>query len=317
MRPGFIITELQLQSTSAQPAIVKFKRGLNVITGPSNTGKTYIYQCINYMLGGSKTPKPITQAQNYQALTMKILTNEGEQYNLQTDLKGGDFLVSGGNLPAPLKLGRKHDPDNDQTISAFLLRLNNLLGRKIRTNAKGKTRPVSYRDIVRYLIVEEKRIITDESPILSGQYTTPTEEKSTFKLILTGQDDSDIIESLSAGEIKYRKGKMEMLTLLVSKQIKELNELPDSVEPEDRLKRIDNTIDELKVLHDQLKDEFSGLDLQRSSLAAQLSEVTNQKLYNDEILLRSAILKQQYGVDQQRLNSTNEASYLLQDYPTV
>jgi hypothetical protein len=317
MGPGFIITELQLQSTSAQPAIVKFERGLNVITGPSNTGKTYIYQCINYMFGGSKPPKPITQAASYQSVTMKLLSNEGERFTLQSDLKGGDFLVYGDGMPGPVKLARKHNPESDVTVSAFLLQLNNLLGKKIRTNAKGKTRTISYRDIVRYLLVEEKRIITDESPIVSGQYTTPTEEKSAFKLILTGQDDRDIIESLSAGEIKYRKGKIEMLTELVSTNSKELNQLADSVEPEERIVRIDADIEGLKLQHDQLKDEFGALDLQRSGLATQLSTVTSQKIYNDEVLIRSTILKQQYSVDSQRLNSTIEASYLLQDNPTL
>src|SRR5690606_28456609 len=136
----------------------------NVITGPSNTGKTYIYQCINYMLGSSTRPKPIKHAVEYESIVMKILSADGKLYTLQSDLKGGDFIVSSANAE-PLKLVRKHNKDSNDTISGFLLELNNLAEKKIRTNAKGKTRKISYRDIVKYLMVDEARIITDKSPI--------------------------------------------------------------------------------------------------------------------------------------------------------
>jgi hypothetical protein len=316
MSAGFIIKELKLLSTSAQPATVTFEKGLNVITGPSNTGKTYIYQCINYMLGSSTRPKPIKHALDYESIVLKILSADGKLYTLQSDLKGGDFIVSSANAE-PLKLARKHSKDSNDTISGFLLELNNLAEKKIRTNAKGKTRKISYRDIVKYLMVDEARIITDKSPILSGQYTSATEEKSTFKLILSGRDDSDIIENLSKDEIKYRKGKVEMLNELITTNSLELNQLEDSIEPQDRLIKVDLQIEQLKTDHDKLKDVFNKLDQERVMAAERLSQVNNKKIYNDEILIRSEILKQQYNTDSRRLNSTIEASYLLMNNPSL
>jgi len=198
-----------------------------------------------------------------------------------------------------------------------LLGLNNLAERKIRTNAKGKTRKISYRDIVKYLMVDETRVITDKSPIVSGQYTLATEEKSTFKLILSGRDDSDIIENLSNDEIKNRKGKLEMLNELITANSLELNQLADSIEPQERLVKIDQQIERLKTDHEQLKDVFNKLDQERISAAAHLSLVGNKKIYNDEVLIRSGILKQQYHTDSRRLNSTIEASYLLMNNPSL
>ncbi|MDN3659176.1 hypothetical protein QWZ08_26260 [Ferruginibacter paludis] len=317
MNSGFIIMELRLTGNNLQPAVVSFAKGLNVISGPSNTGKTYIYQCINYMLGSSDKPKPIKLSLPYSSLRMKIQSHDGRKFILQSDLKGGDFLLYSEQSDKPITLARKHNPDSTENISAFLLGLNNLKDKKIRTNAQGKTRKISYRDIVRFLIVDEARIITDKSPITSGQYTTPTEEKSTFKLILSGNDDSDIIESLSKDEVKYRRGKIEMLTELISSNRKELDEIPDNIEPEDRILKVDDTIQKLKEEHERLKNVFTELDSGRSLISGQISNVKSLKVYNDEVLIRSEILKQQYETDSKRLNSTIEASYLLMNNPSV
>lgn len=316
MNSGFIITELKLEGKNLEPAMIALSGGLNVISGPSNTGKTFIYQCINYMLGSSSKPKLIKESTLYSSITMKIQSYEGKRFTLQSDLKGGDFLVYSGR-DVPRRFARKHDPNDSNNISSFLLTLNNLEGKKIRINASGKTRNVSYRNIVRFSMVDETRIITDKSPIISGQYTTATEEKSTFKLILSGQDDSDIIENLSKDQIKHRRGKIEMLSELISNGTTELNELPDSIEAEERIGKVDTTIQEVKAEHERLKNIFSELDSQRASISDQLLNISSQKIYNEELLIRSEILNQQYATDAKRLNSTIEASYLLLNNPTV
>ena len=91
-----------------------------------------------------------------------------------------------------------------------------MYGKKIRTNAKGKTREISYRDVVRYLMINEERIITKDSLIVSGQYSKATEEINALKLIVTGCDDNNIIEQISEKEITQRKGKIDLLKEFIS-----------------------------------------------------------------------------------------------------
>jgi hypothetical protein len=316
MNSGFIITELKLMGPDVPSAVISLKKGLNVISGPSNTGKSYIYQCINYMLGSSVKPKGITPAKPYQRILMKIETPANLEYTLESDLKGGDFLLSSRENNT-VRLARKHNPNSSETISAFLLGLNNLSDKKVRKNARGITRALSYRDISRFLMVNEERIITEQSPITSGQYTTATEEKSTFKLILSGRDDSDIIESLSKNEVKYRKGKVELLAELIKSSMDELSAVTDNIEPEVQISRIDNSLQDLKSEHEQLKGTFASLDSERGVLSQELSNLLHNRNYNNEILVRSKILKQQYVSDFRRLNSTIEASYLLLENPSI
>ncbi len=59
---GFVITRLALTGPNRADAELLFRRGLNVVTGPSDTGKTFAFQCIDFMLGASTPPKAIREA---------------------------------------------------------------------------------------------------------------------------------------------------------------------------------------------------------------------------------------------------------------
>lgn len=90
---GFIIKELSLTSYSKEKASIKFHEGLNVIVGPSNCGKTFIFQCINYMFGSSTQPKKIKEARNYNSIYLEIIDLNKNIYTLKSDLKGGNILL--------------------------------------------------------------------------------------------------------------------------------------------------------------------------------------------------------------------------------
>ena len=59
---GFHLETLTIRGKGKEDATVEFKDGLNVIAGPSNTGKSYIFSCINFLLGESRPPKTIDAA---------------------------------------------------------------------------------------------------------------------------------------------------------------------------------------------------------------------------------------------------------------
>ena len=100
MKTGFIIKELRLTGDSVEKASIVFEKGVNVITGPSNVGKTFIFQCLNYMFGGSKPPKPIKQARPYDFIYLEIIDSQNDHYTLLSDLKGG-YAEKTFKLPNP------------------------------------------------------------------------------------------------------------------------------------------------------------------------------------------------------------------------
>ena len=50
----FKIKSVSVKDASNTPSIVEFTDGLNIIYGPSNCGKTFILDCIDYAMGSSQ-----------------------------------------------------------------------------------------------------------------------------------------------------------------------------------------------------------------------------------------------------------------------
>ena len=47
MSSGYIIKEIRVSGEGVPDSKLTFENGLNVLTGPSDTGKTYVFECSN------------------------------------------------------------------------------------------------------------------------------------------------------------------------------------------------------------------------------------------------------------------------------
>ena len=52
----FYIKSIAVSGKDRTPSIISFEDGVNIIYGPSNTGKSYVISCINFMFGAEDTP---------------------------------------------------------------------------------------------------------------------------------------------------------------------------------------------------------------------------------------------------------------------
>ncbi|MGJ8735032.1 hypothetical protein [Zobellia laminariae] len=317
MNTGYIFNKLRLTGNAVVPAEIIFQLGANIITGPSNTGKTFIFQCLNYMLGSSKTPKRINEVKNYSSIFLQITTKDSKVLTLESDLKGGDFHLYESSIDDITFdqeyeiLARKHNPKSEQTISAFLLKLNNSYPKKIRTDQKGKTRQLSYRDVAGFLMIHEERIITENS-IIQTHYTKATPEKNTLKYFVTGEDDSDIIAALSKTEVTNKKGRLELLKELIVDESEELKNMQVEWDREP-IDSLSTRIEELNSSYKVLDEKYNDLTKKRHETQVIIEETLVKKRVIEELYQRSNILNNHYNTDISRLKSTIEASVLLQD----
>lgn len=76
----FYVKEIIVSGSTQNVAAskIEFEDGVNIVHGPSNTGKSYILDCINFMLGGKDIPfsRVIT---NYDVVTITFVSNEGKR----------------------------------------------------------------------------------------------------------------------------------------------------------------------------------------------------------------------------------------------
>jgi len=82
---GFYISKLSLQGDKKPDATIDFAPGCNVVSGASNTGKTYILQCIDFVLGSGSKPKNIPEANSYKHAFLELRTYEGEVFTLMRE----------------------------------------------------------------------------------------------------------------------------------------------------------------------------------------------------------------------------------------
>jgi len=315
MKFGFALRRLALIGAGKVPAEVTFTRGLNVIAGPSDTGKSFIAQCLDYALGGGDSPKEIPEVEGYSSVVLEIEGNgDHRTYSLERSLRGGEVLCKTDGQPERM-LAARHQGGKEDTVSQFLLDLSGLGTKKVRTNQQGKTRPLSFRDIARLVIVDEETVIKEDSPVLSGQFMNKTVESGVFRLLLTGTDDSSIIARENPNVAKGRQaGKVELLEGLLKatrERLAELGEVSTLTEERDRLTRIEASTQSALVERNAAQTSLVPLQTMRASAWTALKEVESKLAVLSELQTRFDLLEQQYGSDLRRLEAIAESGVRL------
>jgi hypothetical protein len=312
---GLRLVRLVVSGDGKPDAEVDFTPGLNVITGPSDTGKTYIIETVDFVLGASTPPKDIDEARGYEVARLTIATSGGDEYELERSLRGGDVRLTSPD-GAARKLKGRHAADDPNTVSSFLLGLAGLAGRRIRTNQGGKTRPVSFRDLARVTLVSEVDVMAARSPALSGQVVNKTAESRFLRLLLTGEDDSSLIAAEDPKKASGRKaGRAEVLEDLLARAQARRDERDEplrdlEVIDRDLTEAIDVAATSRAFLHEQ-RVAAAQLEQQRRSAWAGLRQAESRADVLQELQARFGLLEQQYASDLLRLSAIAEAGLRL------
>ena len=303
------------------PGIVSeldFIDGLNLVFGASNTGKSFATKAIDYMLGGSRLLPDINERRPYERAWLGLSTPDGDEM-LSRALAGGNFAVQPG-LFIPQDgsenvrvLGAKHDHTDDANLSQFLLGQVGLRGKRIAVDANGKKRSLSFRDISRFCIVDETTIQSEGSPIQSGSPITQTAERSAFKLLLTGIDDSAIVEVVDSRTFKSSaSAQIEMLDDMLAAVDAEIeNGFADAEGLKEQNDRLEATFAAAQAELDTAQGSIRDLLERKRRFGQEVSMATARLDDIDLSLERFAQLDWVYLSDIQRLEALDEAGFLL------
>jgi hypothetical protein len=305
---GFYIKKLEVLGDTVNPSTIEFTKGLNVIYGASDTGKTFIYECINYMLGDSKVPKiTIEEAKGYTYCILEIETFKGENHLLTRYFNSEEISVN--TEKEPLKAGNR---GNKKSISDFLLTLCNIKDKDKDKNkniksAKGKTKELYFKYLKKIFVVDEVKIIDTQSPILSGQNSEKEFDKNLFKFILTGEDDSNLVVLFTKDETIERKSKVVLYEEIIESLSKEV--IKDDNAIVNKIKELDEEIKVFETKYAISNQKFQENDRQKNSLFNKIKENENELIGITEVLQRGDILQRQYESDISRLKASKEVGH--------
>jgi hypothetical protein len=94
--PGLCLRHLVFLGPQRQPAAVAFGPGLNIVYGASDTGKSFLVEAIDFMLGGKPPLRDIPERVGYDRILLGIKTYTGEAYTIFRSIEGGRFRLYTG-----------------------------------------------------------------------------------------------------------------------------------------------------------------------------------------------------------------------------
>lgn len=147
---GFQLRKFRVTGPGKPDAEITFGAGLTVVSGPSDTGKSYLVEAIDFMLGGATPPRQIPESAGYDQAHLTIEGVDGKSYLLTRALQGGDFLLRELLNPngQQIELSSRHSATDPDNISTFLLRLVGLDQKRLRKNVMSCCRFRGHRDKV-------------------------------------------------------------------------------------------------------------------------------------------------------------------------
>ena len=303
----FFIKKLIITGKGKEPSVIDFDAGLNIVCGPSDTGKSYIVECIDYIFGSSNIP--IDEKSGYDCVKMVVETKHGT-VTAERVFKTNKLIVS------------SRDPrveSGDYAIRASGDKLNantdlwlRLIGIEERHSVIWKStfekKNLTWRYFLHMFLIKEDKVIQREPILLPSQYTVVTGSLSSLYFLITGEDfaDADPRE-----EKKIRVAKKAAVANYIRNRLAyfadrkgKLNEF-EITESIDLQAQVENIIDEITRTEARITDvtrRNKALLREIFSLNEQLTECNT--LHNRYIALRS-----QYKADVKRLAFIVEGEY--------
>ena len=301
------------------PAELSLAPGLNIICGASETGKSFIVEAIDFMLGQENPVRDIPERDGYDRIRLAVESAGWPPLTLDRSVEGGNFrayeeLLTDESPRTEAKTLRwKHSAARQDTVSYALLERTGLTSKMLRKNAAGETRSLSFRDMARLCVVTEEEIQGRGSPLLSGQYTTATGEYAAFKLLLTGTDDNALVAAKEvSGRREQDTGKIELLDQMIADLQAELDdEGAEEEELNDQLEHLDESI---RAQNEALAAVQRALDSVLEQRGAAAREIRNRRARVaeiDELVERFRLLDSHYQTDLDRLAAIHESGSLF------
>lgn len=318
--PGFRLRFLGFFGPHKPPATLAFGPGLNVLYGASDTGKSFVVESIDFMLGGKPPLRDIPERIGYDRVLLGIETFGSTTFTLWRSMDGGGFRLYEGlheTPPAeevPFKvLAEQHSDRSEGNLSSFLLGLCRLGGKRVRKNSRNETSSLSFRNIARLIIVTETEITQQRTPLSDGNVVADTTNLSTFKLLLTGTDDSALVAARKREpEELSRDAQLQLLDQLLDDYRDRLKDLTKSPkELEEQLNKIDAS---LRLHTEQVSTteaEFQEAAGRRREMRKKLEASRDRRAEVTALLQRFALLDRHYASDIDRLRAIEEGGTLF------
>lgn len=301
----FYIEKLVVSGGGHKTTVIDFKPGLNFVLGPSNTGKSLIMDCIDYVFGF--TPKKthpskiVDNNYGYERIALHLATDKGTVI-LERKIGDSKITVSGTDPSVDHDSYSVSNSAKKNINSVFL----HLLGidepHSIRSAEKdSKTQALTWRSMLHLFFIRQGDVARESSSLLAPRSVGPTSSAAALLFLLTGQDAND----LEANEDpKISEAKKKALIAYIQEKVNDLGA---------RREKLEETLSAANITDphssiEQVRKEIADLQAQLDSATKESQEIMSQiyewngKLSESRTVGHNfAVLRQQYQSDIRRI----------------
>lgn len=300
---NFYIEKLVVTGSGKEPSVIEFCSGINFIVGPSNTGKSYIMECIDYLFGfEEKKTKPyrFDKGLGYDCFRLYTKTKNGSVI-FERKLDSNKIAVSGTD--------RNFEHGEYSTSNSGKRRIRDvwlqMMGideeHKIYSSQAGSKQAFTWRSVLHMFFVKQDDV-SRTGPLLlkPSNYYSDTASKWALLFMISGRD----VESEETSESKeIRKAKRAAVISYIRETVNrlstresELLEIPigDAIDIQSESARIVSEIDETQ---NQVNESLSKSKRLMDEIYANNGKLTECETISD----RFSALRSQYRSDIDRL----------------
>jgi hypothetical protein len=298
---GFYIKSVTAFGTDKKDATIDFNDRLNIITGYSDTGKTCILRCIEYVFGRKK--EPFDKNTGYEGVRMIVETGHGEvtiSRNLNSNLAevvSLDPEYSSGTYDIRYNKKQKRPFLNELWLSMIGIKEPHM----VPSNMKFESKRLTWNTLRPLRLLEEDSIGREESIIEPDQTVEQTLFLSSLLFLLTGHDFSEV-DAQKTREMK--KAKRKAVSDYVNDKIsyaaiknQELSDEINSYQGIDVDAELDKIMDQIQEADAEITEAVN----RSRQLSSSIMELGDKIAEGDVILSRYKALTTQYKSDIKRL----------------
>ena len=286
-------------------ARVNFRDPAMLVRGASDTGKSYIRDCLWYLLGGDKLPKKIPEASGYDLLTLELEVDDG-RYEVRRAHAGGDSSLIKLSAGEDGKLARDV---LEEDIGDFLVRHAGAAGKQL-LRSRSKRGVVTGGDLRHWFLLSQPTMISEDAT--AGPVANATQRIAAFHMFLTGTDDSAIELVKTSKELDRLAGQI----LGVEEALRRVRaDLPNDQTKDDVADALDRVDVALSAMTSHYEARASSLKSVRDDILAKSTELQAAERERNHCLSmieRFDLLDAKYKSDSERLGATWEGVAMFQ-----
>jgi hypothetical protein len=312
------INKILIKGAMLDPVLIEFGSRLTIITGGSDSGKTYLFNLIRYLFGSEKLENAgINEAKGYTSASIEFSIGD-YVYSLERGLRdNSDYKLYSGEIAtvstSTLVQQIVKTASSKNSFNSLFYKKLGFNNAKVRTNNNGGVQNFNLGNVFNFFCVDEIKILTSKSLLLSEQYSEQIKSKSEFKFLLTQRDDALI------GEEKPNKTSKTFLKKQVKELIKELSS--ELIYPElnflllnEELQKIETQIENAANEVDHFLEIYDSKVTLINEIKNEINTLSKRESYLSMLIDRFNMLKDCYVSDLQRVNSISQATFFLENF---